>query len=81
MSEPASPPTPAAAEPAAGQTSPAPRGRGRPRSAAHDDAILDAAVTLMREVGYSRLTMEGVAAAAGITNAALTSRLQSSRRI
>ena len=29
MSEPASPPTPAAAEPAAGQASPAPRGRGQ----------------------------------------------------
>ena len=50
---------------------PAARGRGRPRSPAHDDAILDAAVALMREVGYARLTMEGVAAAAGISKPTL----------
>lgn len=50
---------------------PAGRGRGRPRTAAHDEAILDAAIALMREVGYARLTMEGVAAAAGISKPTL----------
>lgn len=50
---------------------PAARGRGRPRTPSHDEAILDAAVALMREVGYRRLTMEGVAAAAGVSKPTL----------
>ena len=50
---------------------PAARGRGRPRTPGHDDAILDATVALMREVGYARLTMEGVAAAAGVSKPTL----------
>jgi AcrR family transcriptional regulator len=47
------------------------RGRGRPRSVAHDDAILDAAVALLAEHGYTRLSMEGVAAAAGVSKPTL----------
>ena len=47
------------------------RGRGRPRSTAHDDAILDAAVALLAEFGYTRLSMEGVAAAAGVSKPTL----------
>ena len=47
------------------------RGRGRPRSAANDDAILDAAVAMLGELGYSRLSMEGVAAAAGVSKPTL----------
>jgi AcrR family transcriptional regulator len=47
------------------------RGRGRPRSTEHDDAILDAAVSLMREVGYARMSMEAVAAAAGVSKPTL----------
>ena len=47
------------------------RGRGRPRSTEHDDAILDAAVCLMREVGYARMSMEAVAAAAGVSKPTL----------
>lgn len=50
---------------------PVARGRGRPRSTEHDDAILDAAVSLMREVGYARMTMEAVAAAAGVSKPTL----------
>ncbi|MBJ7455942.1 MAG: TetR/AcrR family transcriptional regulator [Thermoleophilia bacterium] len=50
---------------------PANRGRGRPRSTEHDDAILDAAVSLMREVGYARMSMEAVAAAAGVSKPTL----------
>lgn len=50
---------------------PATRGRGRPRSTEHDDAILDAAVALMRDVGYARMSMEAVAAAAGVSKPTL----------
>lgn len=48
-----------------------PRGRGRPRSAARDDAILSAAVDALRRHGYSRMSMEGVAAAAGVSKPTL----------
>lgn len=40
--------------------------RGRPRSAKADNAILDAVLRLLAEEGYARLSMEGVAAAAGV---------------
>ncbi|MEP6625778.1 MAG: TetR/AcrR family transcriptional regulator [Acidimicrobiia bacterium] len=39
---------------------------GRPRSAACDAAILDAAAELLGEVGYDALSIEGVAARAGV---------------
>jgi AcrR family transcriptional regulator len=40
--------------------------RGRPRSAAADQAILDAALELLREEGYGGMSMEAVAEAAGV---------------
>jgi len=39
---------------------------GRPRSEAAHEAILDAAVELLREDGYDRFTIEGVATRAGV---------------
>jgi AcrR family transcriptional regulator len=48
-----------------------PRPRGRPRSADVDAAILDAATTLLGEVGFSRMSMEAVAAAAGVSKPTL----------
>lgn len=42
------------------------RPRGRPRSEAAHDAILAAAVALTREVGYDAVTMDGIAARAGV---------------
>jgi len=42
------------------------RRQGRPRDPAINDAILNAARQLLTEVGYPRLTMEGVAARAGV---------------
>ena len=42
------------------------RPRGRPRSEAAHDAILLAAVALTREVGYDAVTMDGIAARAGV---------------
>lgn len=41
--------------------------RGRPRNAATDLAILDAAATLMAKQGYRGMTVGAVAAAAGVT--------------
>jgi len=43
-----------------------PRGPGRPRSIQAHQAILDAAITLLSEVGFDRLTVEGIAARAGV---------------
>jgi AcrR family transcriptional regulator len=39
---------------------------GRPRSVEADHAILDAAIDLLHEEGYSRMSMEAVAEAAGV---------------
>ena len=39
---------------------------GRPRSLEADRAILDAAIVLLHEEGYSRMSMEAVAEAAGV---------------
>jgi hypothetical protein len=41
---------------------------GRPRSAEADEAILEAAVELFAEVGLESLTIEGVAARAGVAH-------------
>ena len=45
--------------------------RGRPRDPEVDEAILSAAVDLLGEVGYARLTMEQVAERAGVGKASL----------
>jgi AcrR family transcriptional regulator len=41
--------------------------RGRPRSSAIDDAVLQAAFSLMGRHGYARTSIEAIAAAAGVT--------------
>lgn len=51
-----------------------PRKPGRPRSQAHDVAILEAALHLMERDGYARLSMEAIAAEAGTTKAAIYRR-------
>lgn len=48
--------------------------RGRPRSAEADTAILDAAVELFCELGYDALSVEGVAARAGVGKATIYRR-------
>jgi AcrR family transcriptional regulator len=53
---------------------PSSRKPGRPRSQAHDVAILEAALRLMERDGYARLSMEAVAAEAGTTKAAIYRR-------
>ncbi|HEX2204400.1 MAG TPA: TetR/AcrR family transcriptional regulator [Longimicrobium sp.] len=47
---------------------------GRPRSAAAHGAILDAAIALIREAGYDALTMEAIAARAGVGKATVYRR-------
>ena len=52
--------------------SPSPRGRrGRPRDPGVDVAIRTATVDLLGEIGYARLTMDKVAARAGVSKASL----------
>ncbi len=41
--------------------------RGRPRDPRRDEAILDAALTLVAEVGYDRMTVDALAARAGVS--------------
>lgn len=54
----------------------APR-RGRPRSVAADAAILTAALALLTEVGMSGLSMDDVAARAGVSKATIYRRWES----
>lgn len=55
----------------------APRRRGRPREAALDDAILEAARALVEERGYPAATLEAIAARAGVGRPALYRRWRS----
>lgn len=54
----------------------APRRGGRPRSAAVDAAILDAALHLLCAEGYARMSMDGVAARAGVSKATIYLRYE-----
>jgi AcrR family transcriptional regulator len=45
--------------------------RGRPRDPAVDEAILTAAIDLLAEAGYARLTMDQIAARAGVGKASV----------
>jgi AcrR family transcriptional regulator len=71
MSAPA--PAPAAG-PVSGAASTSSRRPGRPRRAEVDQAILDATVHLLARHGYDGVTMEGVAAEAGVGKATLYRR-------
>jgi AcrR family transcriptional regulator len=49
----------------------APRRAGRPRSPARDRAIVEAAIHLLSTQGYARMSMDGVAARAGVSKATI----------
>jgi AcrR family transcriptional regulator len=53
------------------------RKRGRPRSVEADEAILDAAIDAFVEHGWNGLTIEGVAARAGVGKATIYRRYES----
>lgn len=55
-------------------TEESPRGPGRPRNSATDAHILTAALTLMARHGYTRMTLDDVAAEAGVTKPAIYRR-------
>ena len=52
-------------------------GPGRPRSQEAHDAILDASIALIREVGYDAVAMDAIAARAGVGKATLYRRWKS----
>ncbi|MCW2750966.1 MAG: hypothetical protein JWR83_2076 [Aeromicrobium sp.] len=51
--------------------------RGRPRDPSRDEAIIDASIEVLVRDGYDRLSMEGVAAAAGVGKATVYRRWSS----
>ncbi|HET6154654.1 MAG TPA: TetR/AcrR family transcriptional regulator C-terminal ligand-binding domain-containing protein [Marmoricola sp.] len=51
--------------------------RGRPRDPSRDEAIIEAAIDVLLRDGYDRLSMEGVAAAAGVGKATVYRRWSS----
>ena len=51
--------------------------KGRPRDPSRDEAIIDAAVDVLVRDGYDRLSMEGVAAVAGVGKATVYRRWSS----
>lgn len=56
-------------------------GRGRPRSTHADQAILTATIELLEEQGYADMTMQGVAARAGVSTATLYRRWTSKQEL
>src|SRR3954462_14908931 len=53
------------------------RGPGRPRSERADRSILEATLELMSEQGYTRMSMDAVAARAGVTKPTVYLRYKS----
>lgn len=57
------------------------RGAGRPRSAETEGAILEATLALLVETGFGGMTMEAVAARAGVGKAAIYRRWSSKEEV
>ncbi len=58
-----------------------PRSVGRPRSATADQAILATTIRLLGEQGYDAMSIEGIAAAAGVGKTTIYRRYQSKRDV
>ncbi|HSE10750.1 MAG TPA: TetR/AcrR family transcriptional regulator [Nocardioidaceae bacterium] len=56
------------------ETQPLRRGRGRPRDPQTDESIIQAAADLLRERGFERMTVDDVAATAGVGKATVYRR-------
>ncbi|GAA1115295.1 MULTISPECIES: TetR/AcrR family transcriptional regulator [Kitasatospora] len=72
---------PTTQQPAAPDTAALPRGKGRPRSAAADRAILDATREALAELGWGGLTMGDVATRAGVAKTTLYRRWPSKNEL
>ncbi|MFD9129706.1 TetR/AcrR family transcriptional regulator [Kitasatospora sp. NPDC059571] len=72
---------PTTPQPAAPECAAPPRGKGRPRSAAADLAILDATREALAELGWGGLTMGDVAARAGVAKTTLYRRWPSKNEL
>jgi AcrR family transcriptional regulator len=55
--------------------------RGRPRSETAHAAILEASISLIRKVGYDSVTMDGIAAEAGVGKATVYRRWKSKENL
>ncbi|MEW1914658.1 TetR/AcrR family transcriptional regulator [Kitasatospora sp. NPDC085895] len=72
---------PTTQQPAAPDAAALPRGKGRPRSAAADRAILDATREALAELGWGGLTMGDVATRAGVAKTTLYRRWPSKNEL
>jgi AcrR family transcriptional regulator len=73
--------SPTTPQPAAPDSAALPRGKGRPRSATADRAILDATREALADLGWGGLTMGDVAARAGVAKTTLYRRWPSKNEL
>jgi len=55
--------------------------KGRPRDSKREDAIAEAAISLVQEVGYERTTIEAIALKAGVSKATIYRRWKNKQEV